>query len=51
MTGHGLKVLCETYAHVIEELRGQPPEPAEKRIADARRDLACVKNVPKAQSA
>lgn len=46
MMGHGPKILLDTYAHVIEELRGEPPLPAEQRILHARFDSACVKNVP-----
>jgi integrase len=48
MMGHGPKILFETYAHVIEEHRGQPPISAEQRILQARFDAACVKNVPSA---
>jgi integrase len=48
MLGHSAKILFETYAHVVEELRGQPSVPAEQRILQARFDAACVKNVPRA---
>ena len=36
MLGHGPQILFNTYAHVIAELKGQPPVPAEDRIATAR---------------
>jgi integrase len=45
MMGHSPKLLLDTYAHVIEELRGEPSVPAEQRILQARFDRACVKNV------
>lgn len=45
MLGHSPKILLDTYAHVIEELRGQPPVPAEQRVLEARFGRACVKNV------
>ncbi len=46
MMGHSPKILLDTYAHVIEELRGEPPVPAEQRILQARFERACVRNVP-----
>jgi integrase len=48
MMGNRPKVLLDTYAHVIAELRGEPQQSAEERIMDARRALTCVKNVSKA---
>jgi integrase len=48
MMGNRPKVLLDTYAHVIAELRGEPQQSAEERIRDARRALACVKNVSEA---
>jgi integrase len=51
MMGHSPKVLLDTYAHLIEDLRGEPAEPAEQRIMRARLDASCVKNVPSAQVA
>ena len=35
--GHSLQMLFSTYAHVIEELRGQRAKPAETVIAAARK--------------
>jgi hypothetical protein len=34
--GHGLDVLHRTYAHVIEDLQGEPPRPVAEVIASAR---------------
>ena len=39
MLGHGPQVLFNVYAHVIAELKGQPPVPAESRITSAREKL------------
>lgn len=37
--GHGLDVLHRTYAHVIEDLQGEPPRPVAEVIASARGDV------------
>ena len=34
--GHDIATLAEHYAHVIAELKGQPPMPVEQAIAEAR---------------
>ncbi len=34
--GHSLTTLLTTYTHVLEELRGLPPRPAEALIRSAR---------------
>lgn len=45
MLGHSLKMLFETYAHVIADLRGEPQASAEHRIQIAQRKVVCVRNV------
>jgi integrase len=37
--GHSPQMTLSTYAHVINELRGLPPMPAEERIAEARSEV------------
>jgi hypothetical protein len=34
--GHGLDVLHRTYAHVIEDMKGEPPRPVAAVIQSAR---------------
>jgi integrase len=48
--GHSLQTLLNTYTHVIEELRGQPPRPAEALIREAR-DRVVPQKAPRAARA
>jgi hypothetical protein len=40
--GHSPQMRLNTYAHVIDELRGAPRRPAEQEIARARSDIGHI---------